>query len=202
MNTKQIFRAFVTTFFALAVILSANARLASAQDIFGGQGIRTPGSGSGSMFNSQRSAVAEPKSSNPFAGLFKRPAFLNGPDGPKLEMKLPKFDFFSKLKPPGLAGGESGSLFAGMPKLQSLFPQRAPGELSMLQKMKAKTDSFFDRAFKFEGLLPGRGSRNEPKWEDVRNTLEKIQAQDNQNRQPLSPPVRSAKTPTGQTQRF
>jgi hypothetical protein len=202
MNAQQTFRELVTPIFALTVIVFASAQSAAAQDIFGGQGIRAPGSSSNSMFNSQRGTVAPPKSKNPFAGLFKKPAFLNGPDGPKLEMKLPKFDFFNKLKPPGVAAGESNSLFAGMPKLQSLFPKRAPGEPSMLQKMKAKTDSFFDRAFKFEGLLPGLGSRDEPKWEDVRNTLEKIQAKNEQNQQPLSPPVRSARTPTGQTQRF
>jgi hypothetical protein len=155
------------------------------------------------MFKSQSAGAAEPRSSSPFAGLFKKPAFLSNGSAPKFELKMPQFDFFKKLAPPSFGNsGEQKSLFSGLPKLPSLFPQRAPGEPSMLQKMKTKTDSFFERAFAFEGLMPGRNRDSEPQWDEVRKTYEQIQAEANVKRQPLSPPVRSAQTPTGQTQRF
>lgn len=202
MNAKQLHHVFVIASFAVAVVIFAANTKVAAQDIFGGQGIRAPGSGSNNIFNSQRAAHLEPKSKNPFSGLFKKPTFLNGPDGPKVELKLPTFDFLNKLKPDASAGVQAGPLFAGLPGLPAIFPKRSPGEPSMLQKMKTKTDSFFDKAFKFQGLFPSQAARGETKWEDVKKTYEQMQSKKQANQRPLNPPVRSAQTPTGQTQRF
>ena len=103
--------------------------------------------------------------SNPLAGIFKKPAFLEN-------LKIPKLEF-------------------PKPNLGNLLPQPEPSKQTMLGKMKAKTDAFFSKALAFEKLIPGRKQEQQtggsPEWESVRKTMEEILARKGEQN-----PLRSA----------
>ena len=113
----------------------------SAQEIFGGRGISGLGDSTGSSFASPfgTQGQSQPQSSNPIAGLFKKPAFLENLQG----FKIPSFASDGNSQSSG-----SGFLSA-LPKLSNLIPQRAPSELSFLGKMKAKTGRVVRQGFGF-----------------------------------------------------
>jgi len=163
--SKTVAVALIAIFAPLA---TANSQ-ASAQEIFGGRGISGLVDGSGSSFSNPLGSQFETQSTNPIAGIFKKPAFLQNLQG----FKIPSFT-------PGGNNQSSGSGFlAGLPKLSSLIPQSAPAELSMLGKLKAKTDAFFAKASILEKLIPGRqqtSSQGEPAWSAVRQSMEQIMA--------------------------
>lgn len=130
--------------------LLTTASMASAQELFSGQGISS--SNGGSAFSNPLSSQFDQPASNPFAGIFKKPAFLEN-------FKLPKLEF-------------------PKPNLGNLIPQPEPSKQSLLGKMKSKTDAFFSKALVLEKLIPGRNKEPQtggsPEWESVRKTMEEI----------------------------
>ena len=159
----------VTTFILL---LTAGPQV-SAQELFGGRGISgasplTSPSLSG-PFGSQNQQPA----SDPIAGIFKKPAFLENLKIPTIEFKKPSFDLFNST-----GSNQAGSGFlAKLPILGNLIPQREAGQQTLLSKMKAKTDAFFSKALAFEKLIPGRQSSPDiPEWDSVRRTMEQTLA--------------------------
>ena len=149
--------------FAVVAMLLATVSTASAQELFSGQGISS--SNSRSSFSNPLSPQFDQPASNPLAGIFKKPAFLEN-------LKIPKLEF-------------------PKPNLGNLLPQPEPSKQTMLGKMKAKTDAFFSKALAFEKLIPGRKQEQQtggsPEWESVRKTMEEILARKGEQN-----PLRSA----------
>ena len=152
-----------------ALFVMADSKL-SAQEIFGGRGISGDVIGSNSSYSNPLGT----QSSNPLAGILKKPAFLENLKIPTIEFKKPNFDL---LNPSGTQSAGSGFL-SNLPKLGNLIPQRDPGQRSMLGKMKDKTDAFFAKAFAFEKLMPGRQqvAKDEQEWNALRESMQRVMA--------------------------
>ena len=165
-TSKTIAFAFIAIF---ALLVTVESR-AGAQDFFSGRGISGGTGASSPSFSGPFGAGLEQQSSNPVAGIFKKPAFLENLKIPTIEFKKPSFDMFNSA---GNNQGGSG-LLSKVPILGNLIPQRDPGQLSLLGKMKAKTDAFFSKAFAFEKLIPGRqaSAGGDADWDAVRRTME------------------------------
>jgi len=133
--------------------------------------VTTPSTTSAQEYENSLASKLDQTSSNPLAGLLKKPAFLEG-------LKLPKFD----LKKPNIE----------LPKLSSLLPQPDSDQQSLLGKIKTKTDAFFAKAFAFEKLIPGPDSNSdgENEWESVRKSMERILTDRGEEN-----PIRSATAP-------
>ena len=159
--SKTIALAFVVT---VALLLTTDAET-SAQEMFGGRGISGAVSGNNPSFSNPLGAQFETQTTNPLAGLFKKPAFLEN-------LKLPLGGLFNSA---GNNQGGSGFL-SHLPKLGNLLPQREPNQLSLLGKMKAKTDAFFAKASIFEKLLPGQQQdvHRDPEMDALRQSLQQI----------------------------
>lgn len=160
MCSKPITKQVSQVLFAVVALLVSTVSTASAQELFSGRGIP-----SGSPFSNPSSPQFDQPASNPFADIFKKPAFLEN-------FKLPKLDFQK-------------------PNLGNLIPQREPSGQTMLGKMKAKTDAFFSKALAIEKLIPGRRQEQQtggsPEWESVRKSMEEILARKGEQN-----PLRSA----------
>ena len=165
--SQAIAFAFIVTFALLAM---ADSKL-SAQEIFGGRGISGDVIGSNSSYSNPLGT----QSSNPLAGLLKKPAFLENLKIPTIEFKKPNFDL---LNPSGTQSAGSSGFLSSLPKLGNLIPQRDPGQQSILGKMKDKTDAFFSKAFAFEKLIPGRQqvAKDEQEWNALRESMQKVMA--------------------------
>ena len=160
MHSLSILKTIAFTCIAIATLLVKVDSHLCAQDFFNGRGIAGAVNGSSPSFSGPfgTSQIEQP-ANNPIAGIFKKPAFLQN------------------LKLPGLGGNNQSSglgFLSNLPKLSNLIPQRDPGQLSMLGKMKAKTDAFFAKASALEKLIPGRQSSTQdvPEWDAVRQTME------------------------------
>lgn len=168
---KTVALAVIATFTLLA---TAESKV-SAQEIFGGRGISGLVDGSSPSFSNPLGSQFETQSTNPIAGIFKKPAFLENLKVPTIQFKKPSFDLINSA---GNGQASGAGFLSNLPKLGNLFPQRQPGQQSMLSKMKAKTDAFFAKASIFENLIPGRqpAPQAEPGWNDVRRSMEQIMA--------------------------
>ena len=182
MHSQSISKTIALAVIAVFALLLTVESQVGAQEFFSGQGISGAVTGTSPSLSGPFGAGLGQPSSNPIAGIFKKPAFLENLKVPTIEFKKPSFDMFSSA-----GSNQAGTSFlSGLPKLSNLIPQREPGQLSLLGKMKSKTDAFFSKAFAFEKLMPGRQSSTQDSsdWDAVRQTMEEtLAAQETRARQ-------------------
>jgi len=158
----------------VALLLSTTSTASAQQQLFGGQGISP--SNSGSPFSNPLAPQFDQPVNNPFAGILKKPAFLEN-------FKIPK------LQKPNI----------DLSTLGNLISQPEPNKQTFLGKMKSKTDAFFAKASVFEKLIPGRQQQQAdavPEWESVRKSMEAILSQRGEQN-----PLRSASGSSGTIRR-
>ena len=171
MHSQSILTTIAFNLIAVFTLLLTVESQVAAQEFFNGRGISGSGVGSSPSFAGPFGTQADQQSSSPIAGIFKKPAFLENLKVPTIEFKKPSFDMLNF----GGNNQTSGTGFlSNLPKLGNLIPQREPGQLSMLGKVKAKTDAFFSKAMAFEKLIPGRQATTPSAdgWDAVRQTME------------------------------
>ena len=168
MHSMSIKKTVSQFLLAVATLLVVTVSTAFAQQPFSGRAIAS-GTG-GSAFSNPLAPQFDQPVNNPFAGIFKKPAFLENFKMPKLNFQKPTID---------------------LPTLGNLIPQAEPNKETFLGKMKAKTDAFFAKASAFEKLIPGRQKEPQtggsPEWESVRKSMEEILARKGEQN-----PLRSA----------
>ena len=184
MHSQSISKIIALAFAVIATfaMFVTAASQASAQEFFSGRGISgaTPLT-SPSLSGPFGSDLQQP-ANNPVAGVFQKPAFLENLKIPTIEFKKPSLDMF------GLGGNNQSAgpgFLSNLPKFGNLFPQRDPGQPTLLGRMKAKTDAFFSKALAFEKLVPGGQSptQGNSDWDAVRRTMEATLAAQQQPQQ-------------------
>ena len=195
MYSQSILKISTLTLVVTFALLLTTVAKTSAQEIFGGRGISGEVLGNTPSFSNPLGAQFDTQTENPIGGLFKKPAFLENLKIPTIEFKKPSLDLFNSA---GNNQSPGSGFLSNLPKLGNLFPQREPGQQSLLGKMKTKTDAFFAKAFAFEKLFPGRAQtvRDDPEWDSLKQSMEQIMAQ-----QATESPERTAAVPSGTLQR-